>query len=218
MFSKRALVELAKSLLKLGGIGLIVYRSAATVMGWSLDHVGGDMLPSLMALGEIIFSTSLRVVAFLLVIGAADYVYQRWEFSQGLRMSRQEILEELRQSEGDPQLRARMREKQRLLARRRMMQDVPKADVVIVNPVHLAIALQYDPQQADAPVVLAKGQGYLASKIKEVAREHKVAIVEDPPLARTLFGAVDIGDVIPPQFYQAVAEVLAFVFRTQRRY
>lgn len=217
MFSKKALVELLKSLLKLGGVGLIVYQSASTALSWSLDHIGADMGRSLANLSRLIFSTSMRVIAFLLALGLADYVYQRLEFNKSLRMSKQEIKEEYRQAEGDPQLRARMRERQRLLARRRMMHDVPRADVVIVNPTHLAIALKYDPEAAGAPLVLAKGQGNLAGKIKEIAAEHRIAVVENKPLAQTLFAAVDVGDEIPPQFYQAVAEVLAFVFRAQRR-
>ncbi len=217
MFSKRALVELLKSMFKLGGVALIVYQSASIALSWSLEHIGADMGESLANLSKLVFDTSMRVVAFLLALGLADYVYQRLEFNKSLRMSKQEIKEEYRQAEGDPQLRARMRERQRLLARRRMMHDVPRADVVIVNPVHLAIALKYDPEQADAPIVLAKGQGYLAGKIKEIAASHSIAIVENRPLAQTLFKAVDVGEVIPPQFYQAVAEVLAFVFRIQGR-
>lgn len=217
LFSKKALVEFLKSLLKLGGVGLIVYQSAASALGWSLNHIGADLQSSLADLSQLVFSTSMRVIAFLLALGLVDYVYQRLEFNKNLRMTKQEIKEEYRQAEGDPQLRARMRERQRLLARRRMMHDVPKADVVIVNPIHLAIALKYDPQTADAPLVLAKGQGHLAAKIKELASEHRITIVENKPLAQTLFAAVDVGDVIPPQFYQAVAEVLAFVFRTGKR-
>ncbi len=217
MFSKRALVEMLKSMLKLGGVALIVYQSASTALSWSLEHIGAEMGRSLANLSKLVFDTSIRVVSFLLALGLADYVYQRLEFNKSLRMSKQEIKEEYRQAEGDPQVRARMRERQRLLARRRMMHDVPRADVVIVNPVHLAIALKYDPEQADAPIVLAKGQGYLAGKIKEIAASHSIAIVENRPLAQTLFKAVDVGEVIPPQFYQAVAEVLAFVFRVQGR-
>ena len=217
LFSKRALFELLKSLLKLGGVAFIVYQSAATALGWSLDHIGADVANSLSDLSRLVYSTTMRIIAFLLALGFADYIYQRFEFNKSLRMSKQEIKEEYRQTEGDPQLRARIREKQRLLARRRMMHDVPKADVVIVNPVHLAIALKYDPEEAAAPLVLAKGQGHLARKIREIASEHRIAIIENKPLARTLFAAVEVGDEIPPQFYQAVAEILAFVYRTRRK-
>lgn len=213
MFSKKAIVELIKSLFKLGGVALIVYQSAATAIAWSVDNIGAEVGVSLTALMDLIFSTSMQVVIFLLLIGIADYVYQRFEFNQSIRMSKQEIKEEYRQAEGDPQLKARMRERQRLLARRRMMHDVPQADVVIVNPVHLAIALAYDLEEAEAPLVLAKGQGHLATKIKEIARENRVAVVENKPLAQALFAAVEIGDVIPTEFYQAVAEILAFVYR-----
>ncbi len=216
LFSKKALIELLKSLLKLGGVAIIVYQSAASALGWSINNIGAEMGSSLSGLSRLVYSTTMRIIAFLLAVGLADYVYQRFEFNKSLRMTKQEIKEEYRQTEGDPQLRARIREKQRLLARRRMMHDVPKADVVIVNPVHLAIALKYDPQEAAAPMVLAKGQGHLARKIKEIAREHRIAIIENKPLAQTLFAAVEVGDEIPPQFYQAVAEILAFVYSTRK--
>ncbi len=217
MFSKRALVELLKSLFKLGGIGVIVYQSVNSAVTWTTLQYDTDFGQSISSLKQLIYQSVIKVAVFLLVIGLLDYIFQRLEHAKSLRMSKQEIKEEYKQTEGDPQLKARIREKQRLLARRRMMQDVPKADVVIVNPTHLAIALKYDPKVADAPVVLAKGQGYVAAKIREIAKEHRIAVVEDKPLARTLFQTAEIGEIIPPEVYQAVAEILAFVFRSKGR-
>lgn len=217
MFSKRTLMELLKSLLKLGGICYLVYQSANSTIAWSSNIIGSDINTSFAALAALIYRTSIKVAFFLLIIGVADYLYQRYEFNKGLRMSKQEIKEEAKQSEGNPQIKARIREKQRLMSRRRMMQDVPKADVVIINPTHLAIALQYDQRKSDAPVVLAKGQGYLAQKIKEIAREKRISIVEDKPLAQALFKMVEVGQAIPAQYYQAVAEILAFIFRTRHQ-
>jgi flagellar biosynthetic protein FlhB len=217
MFSKRSLVELLKSLFKLLGIGYLVYQSANDALNWAYNFISTDINASFAALVDLIYRTSLKVAAFLLLLGAADYVYQRYEFNQNLRMSKQEVKEEMKQSEGDPQIKARIRERQRLLARRRMMQDVPKADVVIVNPTHLAIALKYEQGKADAPIVLAKGRDYLAQKIKDIARLHRISVVEDKPLAQALFKAVEVGEVIPSEFYQAVAEILAFIFRTRQK-
>lgn len=217
MFSKRALAELLKSLFKMGGIVYLAYQAVNAALAWSNSFIETDINASFAALADLIYRTGLKIAFFLVAIGVADYLYQRYEFNQNLRMSKQEIKEEMKQAEGDPQIKSRIRERQRLLARRRMMQDVPKADVVIVNPTHLAIALQYDQSRSDAPVVLAKGQGYLAQRIKELAREHRISVIEDKPLAQALFKAVEIGQAIPPEFYQAVAEILAFVFRTRQR-
>lgn len=217
MFSKRSFVELLKALLKLGGVAYLGYLSTQEVARWSSGYIGTEIGVSFAALAALIYRIALKVAYFLLFIGVIDYVYQRYDYSQNLRMSKQEIKEEYKQAEGDPKIKAQIREKQRQMSRRRMMQDVPKADVVIVNPVHLAIALQYDPKQSDAPVVLAKGQGYVAQKIKAIAKEHRISVVEDKPLAHALFQAVEIGKAIPPEFYQAVAEILAFIFRSKQR-
>ncbi len=155
----------------------------------------------------------IRTLGALLVVAFADYAYQRWEHERNLRMTRQELKQELKETEGDPQLRSRIRQRQREIARRRMMAAVPKADVVVTNPTHYACALSYVGPTMRAPRLVAKGQNYLALKIREVAREHRVPVVENPPLARALYVAVEIGDEIPPDLYRAVAEVLAFVYR-----
>jgi flagellar biosynthetic protein FlhB len=150
-----------------------------------------------------------------MVIAFADLFYQRHKFHEEIKMTKQEVKDEYKNSEGDPQIKGKIRSKMREVSQRRMMQDVPKADVVITNPTHFAVAIRYNPDEAPAPVVLAKGADYLALKIKEIAKENKVEIVENKPLARMLYANVDIGQQIPPELYQAVAEVLAMVYKMQ---
>ena len=147
-----------------------------------------------------------------MLIVAGDYIFQKWKFKEDMKMSKQEIKDEYKQDEGDPQIKGKIRQKMREASMRRMMQNIPKADVIITNPTHYAVAIQYDPNQYDAPFVVAKGTDHLAQRIKEIGRENKVEIVENKPLARMLYANVDIGQVIPPELYQAVAEVLAFVY------
>ena len=148
-----------------------------------------------------------------MILAAADYIFQKTKFNRDMRMTKQEIKEEFKQSEGDPQVKGKIKQKMREASQRRMMQDIPKADVVITNPTHYAVAINYDPEVSDAPIVLAKGADYIAQKIKEVAKEHHVEIVENKPLARMLYANVEIGEAVPPELYQAVAEVLAFVYK-----
>ncbi|MEE0117540.1 MAG: EscU/YscU/HrcU family type III secretion system export apparatus switch protein, partial [Lachnospiraceae bacterium] len=152
-----------------------------------------------------------------LIVGLADWIYQKVKFKNDMKMTKQEVKDEYKNTEGDPQIKGRQRQRMREASQRRMMQDVPKADVVITNPTHLAVALKYDAEQAKAPVVLAKGEDYLAQKIKEKARECHIEIVENKPLARMLYANVDIGAEIPPELYQAVAEVLAMVYNLKNR-
>jgi flagellar biosynthetic protein FlhB len=159
-----------------------------------------------------VFSLALKMALVLFVLGVFDYAYQKWEFEKSIRMSKQEIKEEYKQMEGDPQIKRRIRQRQRELARRRMMADVPKADVVITNPTHLAVAIRYDPKTMGAPLVLAKGEGFVALRIREIAEEHRIPVVEDRPLARALM-QTEPGEEVPEALYRAVAEVLAFVYR-----
>ena len=158
---------------------------------------------------------AISIIIAFIVIAALDFMYQWWEYERQLRMSKQEIKEEYKQQEGDPQIKGRIRQKMQEASRRRMMQNLPQADVVITNPTHYAVAIKYDPEVADAPIVIAKGEDYLAAKIKEIAREHQIEIVENKPLARMLYANVDVGQAVPPELYQAVAEVLAFVYHLQ---
>jgi flagellar biosynthetic protein FlhB len=146
-----------------------------------------------------------------------DFLFQRWQLEQKLKMTRQELKEELKQTEGDPQMRARIRQMQREMSRARMMQNVPKADVIVTNPTHFAVALQYDRETMTAPRMLAKGVDFLAMRIREIGAENGVTMVENPFVARELFYNVDIGQQIPERFFRAVAEILAYVYRLKKR-
>jgi flagellar biosynthetic protein FlhB len=164
-------------------------------------------------LGRLSLLLAVKISAVLLVLAMFDFAYQKFEFASNLKMTRQEVREELKDTEGNPVIKARVRQIQREMARQRMMQDIPKADIVITNPTHLAVALKYNPADMPAPMVVAKGQRLLAEKIKEIAREHKVPVIENKPLAQSLFKVVDVGAYIPATLYRAVAEVLAYIYR-----
>lgn len=216
LFSKRSLVELAKALFKVGIIGYFVYRFAVVQTSDIPKLISMDLIESLKLTGSMVLDLAFQIITVMMILAIFDYMYQWWDHNQSLKMSKQEIKEEMKQTEGNPQVKGKIREKQRAMAMRRMMQEIPKADVVVTNPTHLAIALKYDKTMA-APIVLAKGQDFLAERIKQVARENKVIIVENKPLARALYPVVDIGDIIPAELYQAVAEVLAYVYRLKKR-
>ena len=214
IFSMRTLVELLKTVVKVVVIGFFAWQ-ALQDKGPLIVSLA-DMQPG--AAGSVLTGAVLSVVwkvagAFV-VIAAADYLYQRWFFERSLRMSKEEIKEEMKQSEGNPHIRARLRQRARALARQRMMQQVPTADVVITNPTHFAIAIKYEAGM-DAPMVIAKGERLIAQQIKKVARENNVPTVENKPLAQALFKACQVGQAVPPELYKAVAEVLAFVYRVR---
>jgi len=213
LFSKQSLMELFKSMAKLTLVGLVVYW---TVKGEMARFVSlGEMEVSSIALYivRIILKIFLRVSIAMIFLAALDYAFQKWQFEQKLKMTKQEVKEELKQSEGDPLIKSRIRRVQQEMARRRMMQEVPKADVIVTNPVHLALALRYDSGVMNAPQVVAKGAGALAEKIRALAKEHHIPIVEDKELARRLYEVVEIGREIPSVFYHAVAEVLTYVYK-----
>ncbi len=216
IFSKKALVNLIKSLLKITLIGYAVYGALKDKLT-QVSSLGQTSLPdAFILIVDMISAVGIRIGLLLLVIGLLDYFYQWWEFEVSIRMSKQEIKEEFKQMEGDPLIKSRIRSRQRQIAQSRMMQSVPKADVIITNPTHVAVALRYEPEKG-APEVLAKGRGLLAQKIKEIARENEVPIVEKPELARTIYKLADVGSLIPPELYKAVAEVLAFVYSLKKR-
>jgi flagellar biosynthetic protein FlhB len=215
-FSANGLVELGKALAKLALIGLVIYVSLQGEAG-RLLALGQMALPEAVGtLARLLSDLALRAAATYLFLGIADYLYQRRRFMQSMRMTRQEVIDDLKRSEGDPFLRGRIRQKQRQLARLRMMQAVPTADVVITNPTHLAVALRYDPLAMNAPQVVAKGAHEIAERIVEIAREHQVPVIQNIPLAQALYTLVEIGQEIPAELYVAVAEVLAFVFNLRR--
>jgi len=217
LFSKQSLMELFKSLLKLLIIGIVAYGSVEGEMGGLADL--GDMEPASVALHSLssLFTIVLKCGLAMMVLVALDYAFQRWEFEKRIRMTRQEIKEELKKSEGDPLIKARVKSIQREMARRRMMQSVAKADVVITNPTHLAVALSYQGPKMNAPQLVAKGAEKVAEKIREVAKKHGVPIVENKKLAQSLYTMVDLGQEIPGTLYQAVAEILAYVYRLKGR-
>jgi flagellar biosynthetic protein FlhB len=217
LFSLKSFAELAKNILKLSIVGYVAYVTVASEIGnlpSLMDQSVGEIL---VYMGEISFTIILRTSWVLIVLAILDYVYQRWEYEKGLKMSRQEIKDEYRQTDGDPLIKARIRRIQREMARKRMMAQVPKADVVITNPDHIAVALQYDQLKMFAPVVVAKGTGFVAEKIREIARESKVSVIENKPLARVLYKMVKVNEVIPENLYKAVAEVLAYVYGLKER-
>ena len=212
IFSVNSVVELIKSLAKIGLIVLICYNYLKGKEMLLLNLYDMGLMQAISLAAEIMIDLGIRIAAVYMIIALADFAYQRVKFKNDMKMTKQEIKEEYKQQEGDPQIKGQIRQKMREASRRRMMQDLPQADVVITNPTHYAVAIKYDPEVADAPVVIAKGEDYMAARIKEVAKENHIEIVENKPLARMLYANVDIGQVIPPELYQAVADVLAFVY------
>ncbi|MDD6290327.1 MAG: flagellar biosynthesis protein FlhB [Lachnospiraceae bacterium] len=217
IFSKDSVFELVKSIFK---IGLIVYIAFTSVR----DHAEElfvlydiSLNQAVALVGTFVIDVGLKISFVYLVVGIADFIYQKIKFRDDMKMTKQEVKDEYKNTEGDPQIKGRQRRKMQEVSQKRMMQDVPKADVVITNPTHFAVALKYDADESPAPIVLAKGEDYLAQKIKEVARENQIEIVENKPLARMLYHNVDIGAQIPPELYQAVAEVLALVYRAKQK-
>jgi flagellar biosynthetic protein FlhB len=217
MFKLRTLVDCLKSVFKMAVIFLMGYLVIR-------DHMEefalmADMAP--VAAGLLVMSISLEIFlktcVLLLILAILDYAYQRWQFMQDMKMTKQEVKDEYKQIEGDPVVKNRIRQAQREASKKRQLNDVPKADVVIANPEHFAVALLYDRREAPAPVVLAKGQDFMAQRIKDIARENKVPIVENKPLAQALYRAVEPGEVIPAEFYKAVAEILSFIYKAKGR-
>lgn len=217
IFSKNSLVELVKSIAKLVLIAWIAYSSVKSESHNLLFLCDMQVLQAVMLIGSLVIGIGFKISAAYLVLGIIDYIYQKWKFKDEMKMTKQEVKDEYKNSEGDPQIKGKQRARMREASQRRMMQDVPKADVVITNPTHIAVALKYDAEKSQAPVVLAKGEDYLAQQIKEKAKEANVEIVENKPLARMLYANVEIGEEIPPELYQTVAEILAAVYRLKNK-
>ncbi|TCZ79976.1 flagellar biosynthesis protein FlhB [Paenibacillus albiflavus] len=215
IFSMRSLVECLKSIIKILIIGLVVY---STIWGQIDEIVKLGRVPLtdvFSVVADITLSLGIKIGGMLIVIAFIDFMYQKYEYNKNLRMSKQDIKDEYKKSEGDPLIKGKIKEKQRRMAMMRMMQDIPKADVIITNPTHYAVALKYDDKQMEAPTVIAKGTDFVALKIREKAKEHGIAVMENRPLARALYAQVEIGKSIPADLFQAVAEVLAFVYKTK---
>lgn len=215
--SINSLAELVKSVLKISVLTYVVFLAVKKEWLNMPALIDMEVAASVAYIARVSFSIMLKTVWVLLVIAAIDYAYQRWNFEKGLRMSKEEIKEEMKETDGDPIIKARIKSMQREMARKRMMADVPKADVVVTNPTHIAIAIKYDREKGNAPIVVAKGAGHIAEKIREIARKHGVPVLENKPLARTLHKTVKVGMEIPADLYKAVAEVLAYVYRLKQK-
>lgn len=215
--SLRAVANLVKSLLKISFIGavtsIIIWINLEDVLALSFQHP----LDSLSVVARLTGIMGIAAALMLVIIAVFDYFYEKYEYEKSLKMSKQDIKDEYKNTEGDPKIKSRIKQKQREMAMRRMMQEVPNADVVITNPTHYAIALKYDEDSMEAPIVVAKGVDFVAQKIKLIAKEHNIVTVENRPLARSLYDQVEIGEQVPEEFFKAVAEILAYVYRIKRK-
>ncbi len=215
MFSLSKVMELFKSIVKVVLIGAVIFFTIKDEWVYLFRFYEMPLNQALEVIGSIVINTGLKIAFIYLLVGFADLFYQRYKFKKDIKMTKQEVKDEFKNAEGDPQIKGKIRAKMREASQRRMMQSVPQADVVITNPTHFAVAVKYDASAGAAPIVLAKGADYVAQKIKEIARESHVEIVENKPLARMLYANVEVGQEIPPELYQAVAEVLAMVYKMQ---
>ena len=212
IFSMDKLVELLKAVLKIGVIGYLAYSELMESAGIVNSLYEFDLFDAVAMIGGIVIDFGFKVAIIYMVIGLADYIYQKFKFKKDMRMTKQEIKDEFKQTEGDPKIKGQIRQRMREASQRRMMQQLPEADVVITNPTHLACAIKYDKKQAEAPILIAKGADFLAQKIKEEAKKHDIPIVENKPLARMLYHNVELDEEIPEELYQMTAEVLAYVY------
>lgn len=212
IFSKRALVELVKSILKILLVGYVAVNYGYKRIIEIINYANLEPFQAMVSFSNLIFGFIIRILGVLLLLSFMDYFFQWREHEKNLRMSKQELKEEYKQTEGDPFIKGKIKEKQRRIAMSRMMQDIQQADVIITNPTHYAVAIKYDRDQFDAPYLLAKGVNIIAENIKKVARENSIPIIENKVLARSIFDLIDIGGIITEDLYEAVAEVLAYVY------
>ena len=216
IFSTRSIAEMVKSLGKIIIIGYFIYRFMIKHTLLIPSLVNAELIDTLHLTASLIIDLVFQISAVMLVLAVFDYFYQWWSHKESLKMSKDDIKQEHKQMEGDPQIKGKIKQRQREMSMRRMMQEVPKADVIVTNPTHFAVALKYE-QAMLAPVVVAKGKDLIAHRIKEIAKENKVAIVENKMLARALYATVEIDHPVPQELYQAVAEVLAYVYKLKKR-
>lgn len=211
-FSKRSLLEVVKSLLKVILIGWIAFKTVADNFEQALILGEAPVEQTILYLARTAALVMAKVAAIMIFLAAVDYGFVRWEMEEKMKMTKQEVKEEMRETEGDPHIKSKIRSIQQQMARRRMMAAVPSADVVITNPTHIAVAIRYTAGEMDAPLVVAKGQELVAERIREIAREQDIPLVENPPVARLLHSRVEIGQMIPDDLFRAVAEILAYVY------
>ena len=217
IISVRAIINLIKSLLKVTLLGVVTFAIIWIYLEEVLELAFKSPWESLTTVAYLSGLMGIAAAIMLLLISILDYFYERYEYEKNLKMSKQDVKDEHKNSEGDPLIKSKIKQRQREMAMRRMMQEVPHADVVITNPTHFAIALKYDETSMDAPRVIAKGTDFVAQKIKLIAKEHDVVMVENRPLARAMYDQVEIGDPVPEEFFKAVAEILAYVYRIKRK-
>jgi flagellar biosynthetic protein FlhB len=217
IFSIQSSIEMGKNLIKLAIVGSVVAWLLYPELLRIDQLIGVDLIDSVIELKSETLKLLIGVIAVMAVLAAGDVTYQRFAYLKKMRMTKQDVKEEFKQAEGDPMIKMRLRQIRMERARQRMMAAVPKATVVVTNPTHYAVALHYEPDQMPAPKLVAKGADRIAQRIREIAEEHKVPIVENPPVARALFAAVDIDEMVPPEHYKVVAEIISFVFKLKRR-
>lgn len=215
LFSKDKLFDLLKAVVKVGILFYVTYVSLKDEWGLIVNIYQLDFVSALALIIDTVLNIALKISIVFFILAFVDWAYQKHKFKTDMKMTKQEVKDEYKNTEGNPQIKGQIRRKMQEASRRRMMQDLPEADVVITNPTHLAVALKYDKEKAEAPVVVAKGADYLANRIKEIAADNRIEIVENKPLARMLYYNVEIGDQIPPELYQTVAEILAYVYGLQ---
>lgn len=213
LLSLKSLIELLKSLIKLTVIGVVAYFVIKGQINELQLLYNSSILYIFTFLLKGIFKIFISILILMIIVAIMDYGYQRWQYEKDMRMTKQEVKEEYKETEGDPQVKSRIRSIQIQAARKRMMQQVPTADVVVTNPTHLAIAIKYDPITMAAPQVIAKGAGHIAERIKALAAEHRIPVVENKELARNLYKLIEVGEQIPSEFFRAVAELLAYVYK-----
>ena len=215
--SKRALVELVKGVIKIFIVGYIGYSTVRDVVQDYVILMDKDVYSIFAFIADASFMVGLKISIALVILSLFDFLFQRYDHEQNIKMTKQEVREELKQMEGDPLVKARVRSIQREMARQRMMGNIPDADVVITNPTKLAIALKYNPKEMSAPTIMAKGARLIAENIKKIAREHNIPVVENKPLAQALYKSCEVGDEVPEQFFQAIAEILAYVYKLKKK-
>ncbi len=212
MFSSQSIMELVKTMFKVAVLGFVIYGRIKTEIPIFLSLIDMSITQIFAYVGDLVISIGFRIAMIFCFMAAADFAFQKYKFEDSIKMTKQEVKDEHKQSDGDPMIKSQIKQKMREMSMKRMMQSVPEADVIITNPTHYAIAIKYNPEKGTAPIVTAKGADYIAQKIKEKAAEHDIQIVENKPLARTLYAVVEVGDEIPPDLYKTVAEILAFIY------
>ncbi len=216
LFSLKSLVEVLKNTIKIIILLYIIYTSLRDIMNVAERYMYADLFNACSHLFNAIFLMFMKVILAFVVLAAADFMYQWWDFERQMKMTKQEVKEEYKQTEGDPQIKGRIKQMQRQMSQSRMMQNVPGADVVVRNPTHVAVALRYHPGEDAAPIVLAKGLDYLALKIVEIAKENDIVTIENRPLARALYAEAEVEHMIPPDLYEAVADIMVYLYKMDR--